>query len=142
MSFREKSAWIILITLIVMTIVYALHIPPPYTLAPRPNPFLFLVLMLAIGTFVGIVIVGHIVIAIMAPRDAKTAGDERERMIELRATAIASYVYAFLTLGGLFVLLHVVNANTIGIAYYILFSFVFAEIVNYSLRIYLYRRGF
>lgn len=134
MSFREKSAWIILIMLVVLTIVYALHIPPPYTLAPEPSPFLFHVLMFSIGTFVGIVV--------MAPRDAKTAKDERERLIELRATATSFYIYAFLTLGGLFILLHVVSSNAIGVAYYILFSFVVAEIVNYGLRIYFYRGGF
>ena len=142
MSFREKSAWIILVTLVVLTIVFALHIPPPYTLAPEPSPFLFHVLMLSIGTFVGIVVIGHVVIAVMAPRDAKTAKDERERLIELRATAVSAYVYIFLTLGSIFIGLHLAHANVIGLAYLILISFVVAEIVNYGLRIYFYRRGF
>lgn len=141
MSFREKSAWIILITLIVLTIVFWLHLPPPFTLAPDPNPFMFHVLMLSIGTFVGVVVIAHIVVAVLAPRDAKAAKDERERLIELKSTAIAAYVYTFLTMGGIFISLHVVHANEIGIAYLMLLSFVVASIVNYAMRIYYYRRG-
>ena len=36
MSFREKSAWIILITLVLLTAAYLLHIFP-YTLTPGPS---------------------------------------------------------------------------------------------------------
>ena len=34
MSFREKSAWIILITLVVLTVAYLVHMPRPFTLSP------------------------------------------------------------------------------------------------------------
>ena len=140
MSFREKSAWIVLVTLVVVTVVYLLHIPYPYTLAPEPSPFLFHVLLLSVTTFVMIVVVAHVVVAIWSPRDAKAPKDERDRLIELRSTSIAAYVYAFLSLSSIGSI-HF-GANQIGVAYLVLFAFVIAEIVNYAMRIFLYRRGY
>ena len=142
MSFREKSAWIMLITLVLMTLAFTLHTTPRWWLAPDPSPFMFHMLMIAIGTFVGIVVVAHIVVAILAPRDVTAPKDERERLIELKSTAVAAYFYCFLTLGGVFVALHVVDATALGIGYLLLYAFVAAEIVNYGLRVYYYRRGF
>lgn len=142
MSFREKSAWIILITLIVLTTLFVLHMPPPYSLAPEPSPATFGALMIMVGLFVGVIVIGHIVIAVLAPRDATTASDEREKLIALKATSIAAHVYAFLTLGGIFVALHLVGTNAIGLGYLIFFAFIAAEIVNYAMRVIYYRRGF
>jgi hypothetical protein len=142
MSFREKSAWIILITLVVLTALYLLNMPAPYTLSPEPGGELFHTLLHMLATFVVVVVIGHIVLAIRSPREARTARDERERLIDLKATAVSSYVYATLSLGGIFVALHVVGSNQIGLGYLVLFAFIIAEIANYALRIYYYRRGF
>lgn len=141
MSFREKSAWVTLITLIVLSIAFALHVPQPqpWTLRPASSPFMFHVLLLAIVAFVVIEVVAHVVIAIFSPRDARAPKDERERLIELKSIAAAAYVYAFLSLSSVFTI-HF-GANQIGVGYLILLSFVVAEIVNYALRIYYYRRG-
>ena len=97
--------------------------------------------MLMIATFVVIKIIAHIVMAIRSPRDARTPKDERERLIELRGTAIAWYVFVILSLGGIFVTIHL-GANEIGVGFVVLLSFVIAEIVNYAMRIFYYRRGF
>jgi len=142
MSFREKSAWVTLVTLIVLSGAFLLHLPWPWTLTPEPSGFMFHVLLLAIGTFIVIEVVAHIVIVVSSPRDAKTPKDERELLIELRSTRIAAFVYAVLSLGSMFVSLHVVFANVIGIAYLLLLSFVVSEIIKYALRIFYYRRGF
>lgn len=141
MSFREKSAWVTLITLVVVTILFLLHLPQPVTLRPQASPFIFHVVLLLIAAFVVIEIVAHVVIAIRSPRDARTPKDERERSIELRSKAIAAYVYASLSLGSIVVTIHL-GANEIAIAYLVLLSFVIAEIVNYALRVVYYRRGF
>lgn len=140
MSFREKSAWVTLATLIVLSIAFALHVPQPWTLRPASSPFMFHVLLIAIVAFIAIEIVAHIVIAIFAPRDAQAPKDEREQLIALKSTAVAAYVYAALSLSSIFTI-HL-GANQIGVAYLVLLSFVVAEMVNYALRIYYYRRGF
>lgn len=141
MSFREKSAWITLITLVLMSSLWALHFPweRPFTLAPEPNPFVFHSLVLATISFVVIEIVAHVIVAVRAPREASARADERERLIGLKGTRLGAYVYAVLSLSSLF-LIHV-GANEIGLAYYVLFSFVIGEVVNYTARIVYYRRG-
>jgi hypothetical protein len=80
-----------------------------------------------------------VVVAILAPRDAQAPRDERERLIALKATSLAAYVYALLSLSSVS-LIHV-GANQIGLAYCILFSFIVAEVVNYAARVVYYRRG-
>ena len=85
---REKSAWITLITLVLMSLLWATHLPwgRDFTLAPEPNPFVFHALVLATISFVVIVVVAHIVVAVLAPRDANARADEREQLIGLKAT--------------------------------------------------------
>jgi heme/copper-type cytochrome/quinol oxidase subunit 2 len=137
MSFREKSAWIILVTLVLVTVAYLLHIFP-HTLTPESSGARFHMLAVSIIAFVVIVVIAHVVVAIMSPRDAKTPTDERERLIELRSTAISSYVYAFLSLASI-ATIHA-GANQFGVAYLVTLSFALAEIVNYAMRVILYRR--
>lgn len=139
MSFREKSAWIILVTLIVVTAAVALELAIPWTLAPQPSPSMFFVLSVAVAIFVLIAVVGHVIVAVRSPREAKAPEDERERLIALKATRIAAYVYGFLSLSSIYLIHH--GANQIGLAYCVLASFVIAEAVNYGARIVYHRRG-
>jgi hypothetical protein len=139
MSFREKSAWISLLTIVVVSILFLLELPYPWTLTPTPSGFLFRVLLAAIATFVVIAIVAHVVVAALAPRDARAQGDERERLIALRATRLSGFVYAVLSLGSI-ALIHL-GANQFALGYAVLFSFVLAEAVNCIARIVYFRRG-
>ena len=141
MSFREKSAWITLVTLVFVASLWASHLPwqQPFTLAPDPDSRVFHALVLATITFVVIVIVAHVIVAVRAPRDANARADEREQLIGLKATRLAAYVYATLSLSSIFLVHH--GANEIGLAYFVLASFVLGEVVNYAARIVYYRRG-
>ena len=89
---------------------------------------------------VGGEVVGHLVVAIRAPRDARTPKDERERLIDLRAMRTAAIVYVV----GSFLAVLTLHAGASGItiANGVLLAFVIAEIVNYSARIVYHRRGF
>ncbi len=141
MSFREKRAWVTLIALLLVLALFWLHISPRQMLAPPQNMWVLHVLMLTISTFIVIELVAYVVIRLRSPHDARTPKDEREQLIELKSTAVAFYVFAILSLGGIFVTLHV-GANEVGLGFVVLLSFVIAEIVNYAMRIYYYRRGF
>lgn len=141
MSFREKRAWVTLVTLVFVLLLFWLHIPPTRMLRPDSELWVLHVLLLMIATFVTIRIIAHIVMAVRAPRDARTPKDERERLIELKGTAVAWYVFVILSLGGIFVTIHL-GANEIGLGFVVLLSYVIAEIVNCAMRIYYYRRGF
>lgn len=139
MSFREKSAWITLVAILLVSLLFVLNLPPPWSLAPQPNMSNVHVLLLSVTAFVIIEIVAHVVVALRAPRDAKAPRDERDRLIALKASSLAYYVCAVLSLVSAF-LIHV-GANQIGLAFCILASFVTSEAVNYGARIVYYRRG-
>ena len=140
MSFREKRAWVTLVTLIGVLALFWLHIPPARMLAPPPSLWVLHVLMLMIATFITIELIAYFVMRLRSPADASTPKDEREQLIELKSTAVAFYTFAILSLGGIFVTLHA-GANEIGLGFVVLLSFVIAEIVNYAMRIWYYRRG-
>jgi hypothetical protein len=140
MSFREKSAWITLITLVLLTLFFVTHLPPAWMLNPRPSGFLFHVLTIGVIAFVVIEIVAHVIVALRAPREARAPRDERERLIALKARSIAANVYAVLSLGSAFVVIHL-GANAGGVLYCVFLSFIVAQIVNYAARVVYYRRG-
>ena len=110
-----------------------------FTLAPDPNPFVFHALVLATVSFVVLVVVAHIVVAVLAPREANARADEREQLIGLKATRLGAYAYAALSMSSVF-LIHL-GANEIGLAYFLVASLVIAEIVNCTARIIYHRRG-
>lgn len=141
MSFREKSAWITLVALVLVTLLFAAHLPwsRPFTLAPAPNAALFHALVFAVVTFVVIAVAGHSLVALRAPREANARADERERLIGLKATRLSAYVYAFTSLSAIY-LIHL-GANAIGLAYALVLAFVCAEIVGCVARIVYHRRG-
>ncbi|MCY4585489.1 MAG: hypothetical protein OXB98_05565 [Bryobacterales bacterium] len=136
MSFREKSAWISLISIAIVGFVFFLHVPR--TLAPPPSPDIFDALLICLAGLVVIEVIAHAVVAIRAPLDAQAPKDERELMIELRAIRRAAYVYAPLSMGAVS-LLHL-GANGAALGYGVLLALVTAELVNYGSRVLDYRR--
>ena len=136
MSFREKSAWISLISIAFVGFVFFLHVPR--TLTPAPSPDIFHALLICLAALVVIEVVAHAVVAIRAPFDARAPKDERELLIELRAIRRAAYVYAALSMGAV-TLLHL-GANGGAVGYGVLLALVIAELVNYGSRVLDYRR--
>jgi hypothetical protein len=136
MSFREKSAWISLLS---MSGIYALYFlslshPEPRRAGPRFGGLL--------GTIVALVVVQTVLTiaaAIFSPKEAKAPHDERERLIDLRATrfayaALASSVACACFFGGF-------NPPIVFSANALLFILVLAEILRSGCRIVQYRRG-
>ena len=138
MSFREKSAWVTLISILLVSVLYFLHLPVPY--GHPPAPWMFHATVACIGVFIIIEVIAHFILYLRYPRDARTPKDERERLIDLRATCIAAYVYVVGTFMAVATIHH--GGTGLTVAYGVLLAFTVAEIVNYSLRIYYYRRGF
>ncbi len=100
---------------------------------------MFHALVLCTISFVVIVVIAHVVVAIRAPREASAPADERERLIGLKATRLAAYVYAALSMSSVF-FIHL-GANEIGLAYLLVASLVIAEAVSCIARIIYHRRG-
>lgn len=84
-------------------------------------------------------IVLHAAIAMRSPRDTQTPKDERERLIEMRATHIAFYVLITGALAGVAVI-HVRNSAWL-MQQVVLFAIVLAEVVKFGLQVAFYRQG-
>lgn len=137
MTFHEKSAWISLVSILIVSGIYFLHVP--WTLTPSPNPQLARGFFYCLIVFVVIEVVGHLVVALRTPKEARAPRDERERLINLKAIRTAAYVYVV----GSFLAIYTLHfgANAIAISNGVLLAFVIAQVVNYTARIVYHRRG-
>jgi hypothetical protein len=136
MSFREKSAWI---SFVLIVLVF--------------GPYFWLVGRSLVGgahvhggtqfglilLFIVLEIVVHIAIAIQSPRDAQAPIDERENLIDLKATRTAFYVLFGGALLSIFTMHFRVTIWTL--SQFVLFSIVVAELVKFARQIVLFRRG-
>jgi hypothetical protein len=137
MSFREKSAWV---SLILIVLVFG----PYFWLVGRSFAGLGHVhagtQFALIGLFVAFEIVVHIAIAVQSPRDARAPKDEREILIDLLATRAAFYV---LFVGALFAIFTMhFRFNVWQLSQMMLLAIVVAELVKFGRQIVLFRRGF
>ena len=135
MSFREKTAWISLVSL---TGIYAVYFWSLVRSGPKGGPH-FWGLLETIIALVIVQLVLTIAVAISSPKEAKAPQDEREKLIDLRATRFA---YAVLASGiacacffGGFNPPIVFNMNAL------LFILVVAEILRSGCQIVQFRRG-
>jgi hypothetical protein len=134
MSFREKSAWISVLS---MAGIYGFYFWSVIHGGSRSGSFGGL-----LGTIIALVVVQIVLtvaVAILAPSDAQAPRDERDRLIELRAMRVA---YAGLATGIAFACFFgsfnppvVFNTNAL------LFILVTAEILRSACQIIQYRRG-
>lgn len=85
MSFREKSAWISLLSI---AVIYGVYFGSVIHAGPHAG-FHFGSLLTTVIALIVAQIALHIVIAIAAPKDAKAPRDEREKLIELKASRFA-----------------------------------------------------
>jgi len=135
MSFREKSAWISLLS---MSGIYAVYFWSVLRSGPRRG-FHFGGLLETIIALVVVQTALTTAVAIFAPRDAQAPRDERERLINLKATRLAysalATSVAFACFFGGFNPPIVFNANAL------LLILVIAEILRSGCQIVQYRRG-
>ena len=135
MSFREKTAWVSILS---MSGIYGLYFWSVIRSGEQGRAqfgnLLSTVIALAI-----VQVALTIAVAVFAPREAKAPPDERDRLIGLRATRVA---YAGLATGiacacffGAFTPPIVFNANSL------LFILVTAELLRSGCQVIQYRRG-
>src|SRR5438132_7248971 len=91
MSFREKSAWISFVCILVVFAIWSWNIVKVELLHQRRgNPIVAALSLLAALIIAEVVL--HLAIAMRSPMDARTPKDEREKLIDLKASRIAFYV--------------------------------------------------
>jgi hypothetical protein len=86
MPFREKSAWISLVS---MSGIYGIYFWSVIHAGPQAGGFRFGSLLETIIALVVVQIVLTVAVAIFSPKEAKAPRDEREKLIELKAARVA-----------------------------------------------------
>ncbi len=135
MPFREKCAWVTLIAILLVCALFVLHAPS----LSHPVRGDFHTLLACIAAFAVIEAVAFLVLRLRYPEDARTPIDEREQLINLKGTRLASGCYVVGSFLAVMTLHH--GASAVMIGYFVVLAFVIAEIVKYCARIVYYRRG-
>jgi uncharacterized membrane protein len=136
MPFREKSAWISLLS---MSGIYGCYFWSVIHAGPQAGGFHFGGLLATIIALVVVQVVLTVAAAIVTPKEAKAPRDEREKLIELKATRIAysglATSVALACFFGAFDPPIVFNTNAL------LFVLVTAEVLRSSCQVIQYRRS-
>ena len=138
MSFREKSTWISFVLLLAISIPFFYQFVRIESGSMSSEGSFHLFLALVIVFIVGEILL-HAIIAMQSPRDARAPKDERERLIDLKATRAAFFV---LMTGALLVIVMVhFPVDRLEILQALLLSVVVAELTMLGARIVYYRRA-
>lgn len=134
LSFQEKSLWLLFASLVVSFGIYFITVLQADTTYVMPQQVFFFVLVLVL--LVVVQIVGHVVIALV---NRRTETDERDRLIALKSTRIASYVLATGVFASLCTAL--LTEGNFLFTHVLLGFWVLAQLVEIGTQLVLYRRG-
>lgn len=137
MSFKEKSAWLMLLALGIATTLYTYSVViiskeigelvPPI----MPSLIAYTVILVIIS------VVGHIVLALLSPKEANNSTDEREKIIFARAGSAASFVMGFCVVTSLGIYLFTYNGHLL---FYTVFgSLILSQLFEYVAQIFYFR---
>jgi hypothetical protein len=139
MSFREKSACVSFVLLLLMSSVYFWLVIRMVNGRLDPGSVLWIAHDVLVA-FVVLQIVLHAIIVIAAPREARTPKDERERLIELKATRIAFFVLVIGALASLWAS-HFPGLGFRAMGHGVVSAILIAWLVKLGGQILFYRRG-
>ncbi len=137
MSFREKSAWISFLLILGVFIPFFWNSYRQFSGQVEVQAAVSVAVWLLVA-FVVLEIVLHAAIALQAPKDARSPRDEREHLIEMRATRIAFQVLVVGALAGV-ATVHLSRSAWV-MQQVVLLAIVLAELVKFGGQIVLYRR--
>ena len=134
LSFQEKSLWVMFLgMLVVFGYYFSMALPTDAVDVMPQHKVLFGV---AVAYLVASQVAGHILIAIVDPRDET---DERDRLIELKGTRVGSWVLAVGVFASLCVAVQ--TQGNFLFTHVLLGSWVLAQLVETGSQLYLYRSG-
>lgn len=137
MSFREKSAWISALSVLLCFGIY-FGVAFTHRLSGMDNGFL---LLKCVGAFVALQIGLNVAAMWTTPKDGRSPKDERERLIQARSHTIGYYmlVVLILALGIPLHLYHAAGHQLMGLA---ALDLVITGFVVAVAQIVMFRRGF
>ncbi len=139
MTFKEKSTWVHLVTTI---IIFGFYFSKTFTVffsSKTVDPNLFNLFISAVILLIIIEIILHIILGILFYKQSEKGEDERDNLIELKATKVS---YFILVLGVWITAASIIKITSPFIlANIIMAFFILAEIVGWSIQLFHYRRG-
>jgi hypothetical protein len=139
MSFREKTAWVTLCAIVIVSLMYWLHVPSPFE--AHSHSHMLHAMGASVLAYLLIEVIARVVLRLRNPQDARLPKDERERLIDLKALRVAYYVLITGILGGMFVTLHLAGASHEAVTWVVFMTFVVSQMAKHAARIYYFRRG-
>lgn len=139
LSFREKSLWLLLLSLLAVFGVYFATVLPARSADVAPVHVVNFVAMLVV--LVVVQVAGHAILAIASRRElaATVQSDERDTLIHLRSSRLASYVLATGVFCSLCLALWV--PGNFAFMHALLAFWVAAQATEIASQLVLYRRG-
>jgi hypothetical protein len=134
LTFQEKSLWVLFLGLLGVYGYYFSMVLPSDAVDVMPQHMVLFAA--AVAYLVSSQVVGHILIAIVDPRDET---DERDRIIELKGTRAGSWVLAVGVFASLCVAVQ--TQGNFLFTHVLLGSWVLSQLVETGSQLYLYRRG-
>ena len=145
MSFRERSAWVMMLALLVAGVSYFRIVGSTSLALGHISPPSSGLVMAYIISLTLSAIFGQVVIAALSPREAEAGADERDRLIAARAGSVFGHVLAIGLIGVLACYVLGPHGGTLvnGDALFqgALSSLMIAQIAEYAAQIWFYRRG-
>lgn len=139
MSFREKSAWITLVTVLAAGSIFFTPLFTGQLSLRNPASLHYSLISLLV------LVLGQVVLRLiawqMSSRDARATRDERELLVQWRANSLAYYVL-LLGLLGVGVLMHLTPLNFVEIIGYLLLAIAVATLASAIALIVMLRRGY
>lgn len=139
MPFQEKSAWIMSLALLVGGIFYfGVVAAMSWAIGQLAPPILPLIAVYT-AILVIIAVLGHVVVAVLAPRDANAPHDERDRAVIVRAGHWSGYLFGVGVILSLGLYLFSYDGNLL--FYCVFASLMISQLFEYAAQIFFYRRG-
>ncbi len=139
MSFREKSAWI---TLVTVALCFGVYYGAVFSGAVPERSMAMLHLgLICVLTLILLQVGLTVLAAVTTPKDGRGPRDEREKMIQARSHTIGYYVLMAAT-GALIIPTHMHGVNMIDITNYAFLGLVVSTIVVAVAQIIMFRRGY
>jgi uncharacterized membrane protein len=145
MSFRERSAWVMVLALLIAGAKYLAVVAEKSLVLGHVAPPLTQMVIVYIVFLVVIAVFGQTAVALLSPREAEAGADERDRLIAARAGHVFGQVLAVgvVSLLGAYLLSPHRGDPTNGDMLFqgMLIALMVAQIAEYATQIWFYRRG-
>lgn len=138
MSFREKSAWITLVTVVLCFGAYFGAIAGGWIEREGVVPLHYGLLCIVVLVVLQVVL--HIVAAISNPKDARAPRDEREKAFENRSHSLGYYLLNGWMLA-IVVAVHFPNVHNVDVVYLAMIGLIVTTVAVSISQIVQYRRG-